>query len=256
MPADWQKRLPEQQRAVHVDDRVPRAQGQPEGRSRTGTISSSPASRVITPNPKTSGGARWNYLAAWGYAREEVRRRRRQGEGVRRAALQERARARLRRARLDDDVRRARHRRRADRLGERGAASRSSELGQEQVRDRRAVASASSPSRRSRVVDKVVDKHGTRAVAEAYLQVPLHARRPGDRRASTTTGRAIADGRREVREQVPEGRRCSRSTRRSAAGRRRRRRTSPTAARSIRSTSRGDERVREARRAMRCRASG
>src|SRR5690606_11976289 len=22
---------------------------------------------VITPNPKTSGGARWNYLAAWGY---------------------------------------------------------------------------------------------------------------------------------------------------------------------------------------------
>src|SRR5690606_19859214 len=24
--------------------------------------------QVITPNPKTSGGARWNYLAAWGYA--------------------------------------------------------------------------------------------------------------------------------------------------------------------------------------------
>ena len=23
---------------------------------------------MITPNPKTSGGARWNYLAAWGYA--------------------------------------------------------------------------------------------------------------------------------------------------------------------------------------------
>src|SRR5437868_8844867 len=27
-----------------------------------------PGTRVITPNPKTSGGARWNYLAAWGYA--------------------------------------------------------------------------------------------------------------------------------------------------------------------------------------------
>src|ERR1041385_6460316 len=26
------------------------------------------ARSVITPNPKTSGGARWNYLAAWGYA--------------------------------------------------------------------------------------------------------------------------------------------------------------------------------------------
>ncbi|EMO28686.1 sulfate ABC transporter, sulfate-binding protein, partial [Leptospira interrogans serovar Bataviae str. HAI135] len=26
---------------------------------------------VITPNPKTGGGARWNYLAAWGYAKEK-----------------------------------------------------------------------------------------------------------------------------------------------------------------------------------------
>ncbi|MEO6698912.1 MAG: sulfate ABC transporter substrate-binding protein [Paraperlucidibaca sp.] len=26
--------------------------------------------KVITPNPKTSGGARWNYLAAWGYAKQ------------------------------------------------------------------------------------------------------------------------------------------------------------------------------------------
>ena len=29
-----------------------------------------PGVAVITPNPKTSGGARWNYLAAWGYARK------------------------------------------------------------------------------------------------------------------------------------------------------------------------------------------
>src|SRR5207253_774246 len=27
-----------------------------------------PGVQVITPNPKTSGGARWNFLAAWGYA--------------------------------------------------------------------------------------------------------------------------------------------------------------------------------------------
>ena len=32
--------------------------------------------QVITPNPKTSGGARWNYLAAWAWADEVVRRRR------------------------------------------------------------------------------------------------------------------------------------------------------------------------------------
>jgi len=30
-----------------------------------------PGVEVITPNPKTSGGARWNYLAAWGYARDK-----------------------------------------------------------------------------------------------------------------------------------------------------------------------------------------
>lgn len=31
----------------------------------------SPGVQVITPNPKTSGGARWNYLAAWAFAREQ-----------------------------------------------------------------------------------------------------------------------------------------------------------------------------------------
>ena len=30
-----------------------------------------PGVKVVTPNPKTSGGARWNYLAAWGWAREK-----------------------------------------------------------------------------------------------------------------------------------------------------------------------------------------
>ena len=30
-----------------------------------------PGVKVITPNPKTSGGARWNYLAAWGYAQKK-----------------------------------------------------------------------------------------------------------------------------------------------------------------------------------------
>ena len=42
-----------------------------------------PGVNVITPNPKTSGGARWNYLAAWDFALKEVRQRR-QGQAVRR----------------------------------------------------------------------------------------------------------------------------------------------------------------------------
>ena len=39
--------------------------------SRTGTTWSSDGIQVITPNPKTSGGARWNYLAAWAWADKE-----------------------------------------------------------------------------------------------------------------------------------------------------------------------------------------
>jgi sulfate/thiosulfate transport system substrate-binding protein len=67
LPADWQKRLPENStpytstivflvrkgNAKHIkdwDDLV------------------KPGVSVITPNPKTSGGARWNFLAAWAYA--------------------------------------------------------------------------------------------------------------------------------------------------------------------------------------------
>ena len=42
---------------------------------------------VITPNPKTSGGARWNYLAAWAWANGQYRRRRSQGQGIRRQSL-------------------------------------------------------------------------------------------------------------------------------------------------------------------------
>ena len=37
----------------------------------TGAIWCAPGSRCITPNPKTSGGARWNYLAAWSWARAQ-----------------------------------------------------------------------------------------------------------------------------------------------------------------------------------------
>ena len=31
-----------------------------------------PGIQVITPNPKTSGGARWNYLAAWAFAERKL----------------------------------------------------------------------------------------------------------------------------------------------------------------------------------------
>ena len=75
--------------------------------SRTGTTSSEPGVAVITPNPKTSGGARWNYLAAWGYALQAAGGSDAKAQRVRRQRCIERAGARLRRARLDDDVRRS-----------------------------------------------------------------------------------------------------------------------------------------------------
>ena len=42
------------------------------GASAIGPISWRPDVEIITPNPKTSGGARWNYLAAWGFALERA----------------------------------------------------------------------------------------------------------------------------------------------------------------------------------------
>ena len=41
--------------------------GNPKGIKDWGDLAK-PGLQIITPNPKTSGGARWNYLAAWGYA--------------------------------------------------------------------------------------------------------------------------------------------------------------------------------------------
>ena len=127
-----------------------------------------PGTSVVTPNPKTSGGARWNYLAAWAWAKKQFGGDQAKVRGVRPHALQERAGARLGRARLDDHLRAARDRPRADRLGERGVLP-GRGAGQGQVRDHHAQLSilAEPPVA---VVDKNVDKHGTRAVAEAYLK--------------------------------------------------------------------------------------
>ena len=237
---DWQKRLPDNSVAVHVDDRVRRAQGQPARASTTGTIWSSRASAVVTPNPKTSGGARWNYLGGLGLraARRTAATRPRRSEFVTQA-LQERAGARLGRARLDDDLRPARHRPRADVLGERGlpAGQRAREG---QVRDRRSRASASSPSRRSPSSTRT-----STSTARARSPRPTSSSSTRDEgqepsAQDTTTARATPPRRARTRRRSPRSS-CSRSTRCSAAGRRRRPRTSPTAGSSTRSTSRAHD---------------
>jgi sulfate transport system substrate-binding protein len=65
--ADWQKRLPLNASPYTSTIVFLVRKGNPKGIKDWDDLTKSGVS-VITPNPKTSGGARWNYLAAWGYA--------------------------------------------------------------------------------------------------------------------------------------------------------------------------------------------
>ena len=67
IPADWQKRLPLNASPYTSTIVFLVRKGNPKGIKDWDDLVKSGVS-VITPNPKTSGGARWNYLAAWGYA--------------------------------------------------------------------------------------------------------------------------------------------------------------------------------------------
>src|SRR5690606_7038608 len=67
LPADWQKRLPENSAPYQSTLAFLVRKGNPKG-SKNWDDLIKPGVEVITPNPKTSGVARWNYLAAWGYA--------------------------------------------------------------------------------------------------------------------------------------------------------------------------------------------
>ena len=64
---DWQKRLPQNSTPYTSTIVFLVRKGNPKGIKDWGDLLK-PGVQVITPNPKTSGGARWNYLAAWGYA--------------------------------------------------------------------------------------------------------------------------------------------------------------------------------------------
>jgi sulfate transport system substrate-binding protein len=67
LTADWQKRLPSNAAPYTSTIVFLVRKGNPKGISDWKDLVR-PDISVITPNPKTSGGARWNYLAAWGYA--------------------------------------------------------------------------------------------------------------------------------------------------------------------------------------------
>jgi sulfate transport system substrate-binding protein len=67
IPKDWQKRLPHNSSPYTSTIVFLVRKGNPKGIKDWDDLLK-PGVSVITPNPKTSGGARWNYLAAWGYA--------------------------------------------------------------------------------------------------------------------------------------------------------------------------------------------
>ncbi|HUQ10036.1 MAG TPA: sulfate ABC transporter substrate-binding protein, partial [Steroidobacteraceae bacterium] len=70
LPVNWEERLPDHSAPYTSTIVFLVRKGNPKGIKDWGDLVK-PGVGVITPNPKTSGGARWNYLAAWGWARKQ-----------------------------------------------------------------------------------------------------------------------------------------------------------------------------------------
>ena len=67
---DWQAKLPQNASPYTSTIVFLVRKGNPKGIKDWDDLVK-PNLKVVTPNPKTSGGARWNYLAAWGYAQKK-----------------------------------------------------------------------------------------------------------------------------------------------------------------------------------------
>ena len=177
-----------------------------------------PGVKVITPNPKTSGGARWNFLAAWGYGQKSL------WLAARRARL---CRPSLHNVPILDSGARAATVNFAERgLGdvlitwenEAILATRELGAGRFEIVVPSITIRAEPPVA---VVDKIVDRRGTRKQAEAYLRF-LYT--PEAQEIIARNGYRPIDPDVAARhaERFPRCR-CSRSTAISAAGRRPRR---------------------------------
>jgi sulfate transport system substrate-binding protein len=71
LPANWQTRLPNNSSPYTSTMVLLVRKGNPKGIKDWSDLAK-PGVSVITPNPKTSGGARWNYLAAWAWALSQI----------------------------------------------------------------------------------------------------------------------------------------------------------------------------------------
>ena len=165
LPANWQSRLPKNSTPYYSTIVFLVRKGNPKKIKDWGDLIK-PGVGVITPNPKTSGGARWNYLAAWGYAQKKY--------GTPAAAR--------------DFVTKLFHNVPVLDSGARGSTTTFVQRGQGDVllaweneaylsqKDAPGQYEIVAPSVSIRaeppvaIVDKNVDRHGTRKVAEAYLK--------------------------------------------------------------------------------------
>jgi sulfate/thiosulfate transport system substrate-binding protein len=80
LPANWQSRLPNNSSPYTSTVVFLVRKGNPK-RIKEWDDLVQPGVQIVTPNPKTSGGARWCYLAAWGYAQKKFGGGGRQAEG-------------------------------------------------------------------------------------------------------------------------------------------------------------------------------
>jgi sulfate transport system substrate-binding protein len=167
IPADWQKRLPHNSSPYTSTIVFLVRKGNPKGIKDWDDLVR-PGVQVITPNPKTSGGARWNYLAAWGYALKKP--------GGSDAKAREFVAALYRNVPVLDSGARGSTTTFVERgIGdvliawENEAYLALKEFGPEKFQIVNPSVSILAEPPVS-IVDKVVDKHGTRAVSQAYLE--------------------------------------------------------------------------------------
>ncbi|MFN7971013.1 MAG: sulfate ABC transporter substrate-binding protein [Acidobacteriota bacterium] len=166
LPRNWQERLPDRSTPYTSTIVFLVRKGNPKGIHDWPDLAK-PGVAVITPNPKTSGGARWNYLAAWGY-------------GLKKLGGEEKARDLVTRIYKNVPVLDTGARGSTITFVERGigdvliaweneALLAARELGKGELEIvRPSISILAEPP--VAVVDKVVDRKGTRAVAEAYVQ--------------------------------------------------------------------------------------
>jgi len=166
IPADWSKRLKDNSAPYTSTIVFLVRKGNPKGIKDWADLAKDGV-EVVTPNPKTSGGARWNYLAAWGYALKQD------------GGSDEKAKELVGKIYKNTKVLDSGARGSLTTFTERGigdilisweneAYLATKELGPDKFEIvTPTISILAEPS--VAVVDKNVDKHGTRKVAEAYL---------------------------------------------------------------------------------------